>query len=187
PIRLGRARFAGRLGSVHLRELSPPPGGRRRSARAGIRPRAETLSDVRHRRAPRGRGRRWGEPRRLELEFAITPRERAMIHSTSQPDRAHDVTFFIEHDGRFAVIAKPFFPPGVWRAPSGGLLPGEDIETGAKREALEETGLEIELRHYLLRIEARFTLDGEIEPWRTQVFLTRAASGDLAPRDTREI
>ena len=34
---------------------------------------------------------------------------------------------------------------------------------------------------------ARFTLDGEIEPWRTQVFLTRAASGDLAPRDTREI
>ncbi|TMD58755.1 MAG: NUDIX hydrolase [Chloroflexi bacterium] len=131
--------------------------------------------------------RRWGEPRRLELEFAITPRERGVIHSTSQPDRAHDVTFFIEHDGRFAVIAKPFFPPGVWRAPSGGLLPGEDIETGAKREALEETGLEIELRHYLLRIEARFTLDGEIEPWRTQVFLTRAASGDLAPRDTREI
>lgn len=110
-----------------------------------------------------------------------------MIHSTSQPERLHDLTFFIERDRRFAVIAKPFFPTGVWRAPSGGLVPGEGIEGGAKREALEETGLAIELERYLLRIDARFTLGTVIEPWRTQVFLARASSGDLEPRDTREI
>ena len=131
--------------------------------------------------------RRWGEPRRIDLVFEITPRERGILHNTSQPDRAHDITFFVERDGRFAVIAKPFFPPGVWRAPSGGLAPGEELEAGAKREALEETGLAIELDRYLLRIDARFTLGAETEPWRTQVFLARAPSGELVPRDRREI
>jgi ADP-ribose pyrophosphatase YjhB (NUDIX family) len=131
--------------------------------------------------------RRWGEPRRHALTFEITPRERGVIHGTSQPDRVHDITLFIERDAHFAVIAKPFFPPGVWRAPSGGLVPGEDLEAGAKREALEETGLEIELARYLLRIDARFTLGLEVEPWHTHVFLARAAAGELAPRDTREI
>ena len=130
---------------------------------------------------------RWGEPRRLELAFEITARERAVIHGTRQPDRIHDITFFIQRDDRFAVITKPFFPPGVWRAPSGGLHPGEDLEAGTKREALEETGLAIELERYLLRVDARFTLGHEVEPWRTQVFLAHAASGDLEPRDVREI
>ena len=130
---------------------------------------------------------RWGEPRRLALSFEISPRERALIHSTSQPDRVHDITFFIEHDGRFALITKPSFPPGVWRAPSGGLHPGEDLEAGAKREALEETGLAIALERYLLRIDARFTLGEAVEPWRTHVFLARTDSADLDPRDAREI
>src|SRR3989442_14231174 len=89
---------------------------------------------------------RWGEPRRLELGFEITPRERAVIHSTSQPERLHDLTFFIERDRRFAVIAKPFFPTGVWRAPSGGPLPGERSEGGAKPARLGGTGLAVVLR-----------------------------------------
>ena len=131
--------------------------------------------------------RRWGEPKRIELTFEITLRERALIHSTSQPERMHDITFFIERGGRFAVITKPFFPPGVWRAPSGGLDPGEDIESGAKREALEETGLAIELERYLVRVEARFTLGEIVEPWRTHVFLARTFEDELRPRDTREI
>ena len=131
--------------------------------------------------------RRWGEPKRIELAFEITPREQSVIHSTSQPERIHDITFFIEHRGRYAVITKPFFPPGVWRAPSGGLHPGEDIEAGAKREALEETGLPIELERYLVRVEARFTLGELVEPWRTHVFLARTDASELAPRDTREI
>ena len=131
--------------------------------------------------------RRWGEPRRLELSVEISARERVVIHSTSQPERMHDITFFIERGGRFAVITKPFFPPGVWRAPSGGLHPGEDLEAGAKREALEETGLDIELQRYLLRVEARFTLDDVVEPWRTHVFLANTSSSELCPRDTREI
>jgi ADP-ribose pyrophosphatase YjhB (NUDIX family) len=131
--------------------------------------------------------RRWGEPRRLALAYEISSLERALIRGSRRDERSHDVTLFIERDGRFAVIAKPMFPPGVWRAPSGGLLPGEDLEVGARREALEETGLDVRLERYLLRIAATFTLGPEVEPWHTHVFLARALGSELAPRDRREI
>jgi len=101
--------------------------------------------------------------------------------------RSHDITLFIERAGEWAVIAKPSFPAGVWRAPSGGLHVGEEIEAGALREALEETGLEIALERYLIHIDVTFR-DGEaIEPWHSEVFLARAVAGELAPIDTREI
>lgn len=131
--------------------------------------------------------RRWGEPRRLSLAFEISARERDMISGSRRDERSHDVTFFVARDERFAVIAKPSYPDGVWRAPSGGLHRGESIEEGARREALEETGLDIDLERYLLRIDARFTAGEAVEPWHTQVFLARARPGELAPRDRREI
>lgn len=131
--------------------------------------------------------RRWGEPRRLRLDFAISLEERSLVRGSRRHDRSHDITLFIEREGRFAVIAKPMFSPGVWRAPSGGLTPGEDLETGARREALEETGLDVELTRYLLRIDARFGCGAETEPWTTHVFLARAGSDALDPHDRREI
>lgn len=131
--------------------------------------------------------RRWGEPRRLALAYEISPVERALIRGSRRDDRSHDVTLFIERADRFVVIAKPLFPPGVWRAPSGGLLPGEDLEAGARREALEETGLDVRLERYLLRIAATFTQGAEVEPWHTHVFRASAGGGELAPRDRREI
>ncbi len=131
--------------------------------------------------------RRWGEPRRLSLEYATSAEERALVRGSRRHGRSHDITLFIERDGLFAVIAKPSFPPGAWRAPSGGLAPGEDLETGARREALEETGLDVRLERYLLRIDVRFTLGDALEPWQTHVFLARALPGALEPRDCREI
>ena len=131
--------------------------------------------------------RRWGEPRALELEFTIGPRERDLVRGSRKHDRSHDITLLIERDGLWAVIAKPMFPPGVWRAPSGGLHVGEELEAGALREALEETGLTVELARYLVHIDARFTHDGMIEPWHSEVFLAPATAGELAPIDTHEI
>lgn len=131
--------------------------------------------------------RRWGAPRRLSLAYEITSRERDLIRASRRDGRSHDVTLFIERRGSFALIAKPGFPPDVWRAPSGGLLPGEDLEAGARREALEETGLEVRLQRYLLRIDARFSRGAEVELWHTHVFRARALDGRIAPRDHREI
>ena len=86
-----------------------------------------------------------------------------------------------------ALIRKPIHPPGVFRAPSGGLTPGEPFKEGAKREAREETGLEIEIERYLLRIQVRFICDEENIEWTSHVFSARAVGGELAPQDTREI
>lgn len=131
--------------------------------------------------------RRWGEPRRLRVAYEISPRERDLIRHSRRDDRSHDVTFFIRRGGEYAVIAKPSFPAGVWRAPSGGLKPGETVEEGTRREAYEETGLDIDLERYLLRIEARFTSGDAVEPWHTHVFLARTNGGEIDPHDLREI
>lgn len=132
--------------------------------------------------------RRWGEPRRLTLEFPISAGERDLVRgSRGRKERSHDITLFIERRGRYAVIAKPTFPEGAWRAPSGGLVSGEDLDAGARREALEETGLDVELVRYLIRIDARFDFGDDVEGWHSHVFLARAMAGELEPRDRREI
>lgn len=121
------------------------------------------------------------------LEHEIGERERALVAGSRRHGRSHDITLFIARGDEWAVIAKPSFPPGIWRAPSGGLHPGEELETGALREALEETGLVVALERYLVHIEATFRHGDAVEPWHSEVFLARAVSGDLAPIDTEEI
>ena len=64
---------------------------------------------------------------------------------------------------------------------------GEDFVAGVVREALEETGAEIELDRYVLRTEVIFRCGGEEEPWQTHVFSAVTATEELAPLDTHEI
>jgi ADP-ribose pyrophosphatase YjhB (NUDIX family) len=151
---------------------------------------------------------RWGTP--LEERFVVptTAAELAFIRSTQKRGRAHDVTLLIwdAPRRRFAVIAKHAYAPGAYRPPSGGIEPTETLEDGARREAREETGLEVELTRYLLRARVRFAAKasgaargesaGEgasrqggaaaIE-WTTHVFEANAIGGELAPIDTHEV
>lgn len=141
---------------------------------------------------------KFGIPKEISLRYEIDDRELALIRGSRKGNRSHDVTFFIfvrssersQPDfwrSRLVVIRKPSFPPGAYRAPSGGLVPGESIEAGAKREAYEETGLDIELGRYLLRIHATFTHGAIVEKWVTHVFSARVVGGGLDPKDTGEI
>jgi ADP-ribose pyrophosphatase YjhB (NUDIX family) len=128
---------------------------------------------------------RYGEPALLEWESEISGREHAL--ATYDPRRTHDVTLFILNGERLALIRKPQFEPGVWRPPGGGVKPGEDFEDGVRREALEETGLDVELQRYLVVAEARFLYEPHEVPWRTHVFLATTAGDEIAPRDREEI
>jgi len=130
---------------------------------------------------------RFGKPQVLHLEHEIGERELAFVRATQKHGRAHDITFFIFDDDQLALIRKPMFQRPIFRAPSGGLNPGESFEEGAKREALEETGLEIELEKYLLRIHVRFTGGDDHLDWTSHVFKARAVGGRLEARDTSEI
>jgi len=128
---------------------------------------------------------RYGEPARLEWRGEISERELGLI--TYNPTRRHDVTLFILNGNRLALIRKPHFAPGVWRPPGGGIKPGEDFEQGVRREALEETGLRVELDRYLVLAEPVFLFGGEPVPWQTHVLSATTAGEELEPRDTEEI
>jgi ADP-ribose pyrophosphatase YjhB (NUDIX family) len=128
---------------------------------------------------------RYGDPALLEWEGEISEREHAL--ATYNPKRMHDVTLFILNGERLALIRKPHFEPGVWRPPGGGIKPGEDFVEGVRREALEETGLDVELQRYLVAAQARFLYEPHDVPWRTHVFLATTADEEIAPRDREEI
>jgi len=130
---------------------------------------------------------RFGEPAEWDASREIGPRERDNVAASARTQRFHDVTFAIERGGLLAVIRKPLFPPGAWRIPSGGIDRGETFEEGARREALEETGLDIELTGYPLVARSVFTHQGELLPWVTHVVTARTGESNLAPRDREEI
>jgi 8-oxo-dGTP pyrophosphatase MutT (NUDIX family) len=131
--------------------------------------------------------RRYGVPREIAFTFEFTPQGFDLLRRSLRQGRAHDITLLIGIDGKFVLIRKPGYPPGVFRAPSGGVRPGETVEAGASREAYEETGLTVRLERYLLRASATFTHRGEAVPWTSHVFTARRKSGTLQPVDRREI
>jgi 8-oxo-dGTP diphosphatase len=129
---------------------------------------------------------RFGAPVELHWTGEVSDAEYAL--ATYNPVRTHDVTLFIlDPAERIALIRKPQFAAGIWRPPGGGIKRGEDFAEGAVREALEETGLHVELDRYLVASTATFTNDGRELDWRTHVFSARTADTELAPHDGDEI
>ena len=128
----------------------------------------------------------FGTPVTLLWEGEISDVEWAI--ATHNPTRTHDVTIFIlDPARRLALIRKPQFAEDVWRPPGGGIHPGEDFLAGAAREALEETGLHVELRRYLVATQALFTNAGRELHWRTHVFLAETRDTEIAVGDPDEI
>ena len=129
---------------------------------------------------------RFGVSAELPWEGEISDVEWAL--ATHNPARTHDVTLLIlDPSRRLALIRKPHFAADVWRPPGGGIKPGEDFAVGAMREALEETGLRVELRRYLVASRALFRNGGRELAWRTHVLLAETDDRELAPNDPDEI
>jgi 8-oxo-dGTP diphosphatase len=133
---------------------------------------------------------KYGTPLYLSMTYEIAQSEMDMVRSSQKHGRNHDITMFIFQDrscNEFAAIAKHMFPPGVFRAPSGAAEPGESLEDGARREAMEETGLDIELDRFILFIEVLFTYGPETLDWRSLVFTAFRDGGELGQLDFVEI
>ena len=129
---------------------------------------------------------RFGDPAPLDWDGEISDAE--WLLATYNPTRTHDVTLFIlDAAQRLALIRKPHFADGVWRPPGGGIKPDEDVVAGSVREALEETGLHVELDRYLVATNAVFRNDGRELHWRTHVLSARTDDDVLAPSDPEEI
>ncbi|RJP69870.1 MAG: NUDIX hydrolase [Candidatus Abyssobacteria bacterium SURF_17] len=130
---------------------------------------------------------RYGEPHIAQFRQPMIRPEFELLISSMKYNRAHDVTLFIFDGPDLVVIRKHMHPDGVYRAPSGGLKPGEDFEEGTLREAYEETGAAIALERYILRAYVTFTYANQEVAWTSHVFTAKYLSGRLRPIDTKEI
>ncbi len=130
---------------------------------------------------------KYGVPRILRTAYTMNQQGFDLLKWSMRHGRAHDVTLFISEGDKIAVIRKPSYPLDVYRPPSGGVERGEDFEVGARREAYEETGLEIRLQKYLLKVYVDFSYGDEEVFWTSHVFAAQAVGGRLQPVDTKEI
>jgi 8-oxo-dGTP pyrophosphatase MutT (NUDIX family) len=142
----------------------------------------------------------FGKPNTWRFQIPIGEAEFKVLDETGKDGRWQDATLVIRAPpaypeapvDRVIVIAKHWYPDGVFRLPSGGVKPDEGIAATARREAWEETGLRIRLERYLLATDGRFYLGDpdepdRVHPWRSHVFLATPIGRKIAPRDTREI
>ncbi len=130
---------------------------------------------------------KYGVPRILRTAYMMNQQGFDLLKWSMRHGRAHDVTVFISKGDKIAVIRKPSYPLEVYRPPSGGVERGEDFEIGARREAYEETGLEIQLQRYLLKVYVHFSFKDKTVLWTSHVFAAQAIGGCLQPVDTKEI
>jgi 8-oxo-dGTP pyrophosphatase MutT (NUDIX family) len=129
----------------------------------------------------------YGRPDEAAFVQPVTPYEYERIARSMKDDRAHDITLYIKKDNGYIFIAKHFYPPGLYRAPSGGVRPEEDFQDGALREAREETGVDIKLTEYIMRIDVGFESESDRIDWTSHIFLADYVKGDIEPYDKREI
>lgn len=130
---------------------------------------------------------RYGAPARQTFDIPCTSREIDRIRGSQKNGRNHDVTLYVRKGEQWIVIAKHVYPPGLFRAPSGGLHPGESFEDGIARELAEETGCEVQLQRFLLRTDVTFHADSRDLYWRSFVFVGDYRRGDFQYTDHHEI
>ncbi len=130
---------------------------------------------------------KYGYPPVINMDAPVDQEEYDFIRSTQTFGRCHDVTLYIFKDNKIIVNAKHHYPKGLYRAPSGGLKPGEEFIDGVYREAYEETGCKIKLNRYILQVNVAFSCGKRYIPWKSHVFTAEYVSGKIKPVDIREI
>lgn len=106
----------------------------------------------------------YGEPLEMSLDVAMRAWEFNLLRFSKRDGRFRDATILIPYEGKLVCIVKHGYPEGIARPPSGGVVPGEPLDSAAEREAFEETGLRVRITRYLVRARCNFTLGSEVQP-----------------------
>lgn len=106
-----------------------------------------------------------------------------VLHLNSKPT----VSALIEAGNKVLLGTRKIEPSkGKWDIIGGFLEAFEDPEEGAKREALEETGLEVEIVDYLTCTVGAYEYQNELVPTLNLIYRTKAVGGNLQPDDDVE-
>ena len=84
------------------------------------------------------------------------------------------VKSMIVNDGKLLILKRSsddIHKPGIWEIPGGRINPDENLVSGLKRETLEETGLDINVRRL---ISARHFIRDDNQEIEMHIFLCNA-------------
>ncbi len=132
---------------------------------------------------------RWGRPYHVWMSQEFDEKGWFQVEKSTAQGRSQDVTLFIrDAGGRFAILNKHSYPPGVFHSPSGSVHLGESFEASVLREIKEETDLEVDLQRFILHLTLDITHNGELAHWESLCFSAETRDerpGDVDPRATR--
>lgn len=106
----------------------------------------------------------YGHPLELSIDVPMRAWEFNLLRFSKRDGRYRDATILIPYQGKLVCIVKHAYPDGIARPPSGGVVPGEPLDSAAEREAYEETGLRVRIERYLVRCSCHFTLGSHAQP-----------------------
>lgn len=125
--------------------------------------------------------RRYGEPDIKEEEVSLASLE----YTGDYPDCKGEAVLLIDKEDR--IVGVRHHRGEKFVLPMGRVWEKEDFVEGAKREAREETGLDVDLKGLkeIRKVLFHFS-NAELERWQL-LFEAEAVSGKLEPEDEEEI
>jgi len=129
---------------------------------------------------------RYGQPRRRHHILSLTSKGFMEWLRKKGASRCEVVLVIRCPNGKVLLHTKSFYPPGVYRLPSGRVGWGEDVVEAALREAREETGLKVEIERFLGLLEYELSWGEEVLSFVSYVFLLRPSPGEPVSSDVDE-
>ncbi len=102
-------------------------------------------------------------------------------------ERRGEVALVIQRTWQEVLLhTKTFYPPGVYRLPSGGVSWNEAVSDALRREVYEETGFSTRDERLVGLVSYEFQNDGQAVPFVSYVFLLPGVEGLPAVQDANE-
>lgn len=126
---------------------------------------------------------RYGQPLTRSVDLGQT----RQFDPINKNDRYGEVCMVVRRkNGRLLTMKKIFYPTGAYRLLTGGIEYGEKIFDALLRETHEETGLEVEVKRFLVAAAYITTETGDQPVFYTFAFLLDEVGGTLGVIDENE-
>ena len=130
--------------------------------------------------------RQFGAPGRRRSVQQVSPEGFGWWVRASHKRYGEVVLLILRPNGNLLLHSKDFYPAGAMRVPSGTVKENEPLLEAVRREAHEETGLELAIERFLAVVEFEFRFQQSSFPFSSYLFLLRETGGELGTLDASE-
>jgi len=124
---------------------------------------------------------------RQHCRLAMGPVHLELWEEKVLSDRRGEVVLVVQRaDQEVLLHTKIFYPPGIYRLPSGGVSWDETVSDALRREVYEETGFTTCQEQLLGLVSYEFQGDGRSIPFVSYVFLLTGIEGHPTVQDPGE-